>query len=238
MGFDRVRWDAQSPSSRSEHASPRTLSVSRSVGCHTSWRAVSTTNVVNAPVQAPYCPIKTTGARHLEPGQSPASNDTSFVHCYSLTGSATMTSFEGSNPIYRGPRLSENTHAAVDPELGEGEDEELLSPHPHPHFSQRAPWLRAGVLGVRFPDFLVETALSALSICVVAGLGDQHDGFPDGPPASDVSMQNLAPAVLRTPCDCPAPDALTCSRCMLAGFRRTRQRRLVDVGYAIVYPHC
>ena len=49
--------------------------------------------------------------------------------------------------VYRGPRPESKTEA--DPELGEEQDE-LLSPHPHPHFSQRAPWLRAGVLGVRF----------------------------------------------------------------------------------------
>ena len=57
-----------------------------------------------------------------------------------------MTSLESSAVVYRGNRTEAD--ADVDPELGE--DDELLAPHPHPHFSQRAPWLRAGVLGVRF----------------------------------------------------------------------------------------
>ncbi len=62
-----------------------------------------------------------------------------------LKSAAAMASIEGSNVVYRGHRAEAG--ANPDPELGE--EDELLSSHPHPHFSQRAPWLRAGVLGVR-----------------------------------------------------------------------------------------
>ena len=57
-----------------------------------------------------------------------------------------MAAIEGSNPAFR-PHPAEPS-LRVDIELGDEDDELLHSPHPHPHFSQRAPWLRAGVLGV------------------------------------------------------------------------------------------
>ena len=108
-----------------------------------------------------------------------------------------MTSLEGSNPVYRGPRTAENTHVAVDPELGDGEDEELLSPHPHPHFSQRAPWLRAGVLGVRFPAFCTcDAACMVLASTVVSAVRSASPYLIGGSMPVNLSNCRGGPAVV------------------------------------------
>lgn len=70
------------------------------------------------------------------------------------------------NPAFR-PDVSPRSPGQ---DLESGDEGLLLPPHPHPHFSQRAPWLRAGVLGCA--DGLVST--SSLMLGVGGGSSSRH----------------------------------------------------------------
>ena len=69
------------------------------------------------------------------------------------------------NPVYQEFIGTPQIPPAGDVESGH-DDDLILQPHPHPHFSQRAPWLRAGVLGLLTCSFSAILSVPSIPVHV------------------------------------------------------------------------